>query len=80
MSIEALREELIENIRKADESKLLLVKRTIEEAQEDNYVVPAEELEIAYARREAYLRGEGQSYTMEEAHALIRQQYAEGKQ
>lgn len=75
MSVDVLRAKLIKQLGQADEASLQRVQKILgSEAESADLVgVPQHELDIAYARRDAYLRGEGQSYTMEEAHALIRE-------
>lgn len=66
MNTTELKEKLRNYINKADEVKLLEIYKIIED-EDAPYNYSAEDIEMFYNRRTAYLNGEGKNYSLEES-------------
>lgn len=69
----SLKQKLIHYIEGADERKLQAIYTILEDEIEGEYFYSKEEIKEFYDRRQKHLNGESKSYTVEEAHNLIRQ-------
>ncbi len=71
------RQKLITYLADADDSKVkaiyTLLEKEIEE-EEDTFVLSDEQMEILEREHDMYMRGEGKSYTREEARQIIKGQ------
>lgn len=57
----------------ADEKKLQAIYTILEDEIDGEYFYTQDEIRMFYERRQQHLNGESKSYTIEEAHNLIRQ-------
>ncbi len=72
MTTAAIKKQLHEFIDTAQASKLRDLYKYVENSNDTKYTCSAEELQILHERAEKYMRGEGTTYTIEEAHNYIR--------
>lgn len=71
MEVDLLRKELHKLIDTVDEDRLMQIYIEIIESGEKPYELSAEEWTQIEERREAYLKGDGQSYSWEEVKTII---------
>lgn len=69
------RQKLITYLADADDSKIkaiyTLLEREIQEEKEETFVLSDEQMQILEREHEMYMRGQGKSYTREEARQII---------
>jgi len=68
-----IKEKLHHYIDVADEKKLQAIYTILEDEIEGEYFYTKDEIKMFYERRQQHLNGESKSYSVEEAHNLIRQ-------
>ena len=66
------RQKLHEYIDFADDEKVNALFTILESADDNSYQYSAEDINMFYERRERYLKGEGKSFSVEEAFDQIR--------
>ena len=62
----------------ADEMKLQAIYTILEDEIEGEYFYTQDEIKMFYDRREKQLNGEGKSYSVDEAHGLVRKNRKNG--
>jgi hypothetical protein len=62
----------------ADEKKLQAIYTILEDEIEGEYFYTGDEIKTFYDRREKHLNGESKSYSVDEAHGLIRKNRKNG--
>jgi hypothetical protein len=72
MTLAMIKEKLHHYIEVADEKKLAAIYTILQEEIDGEYFYSEEEIKLFYDRRQKHLSGESQSYTVEEAHSLVR--------
>jgi hypothetical protein len=73
MEPSTIKQKLHHYIDVADERKLQAIYTILEDDIEGDYLFTQEEINVFNERRQKHLNGESKSYTVEEAHNLIRQ-------
>jgi hypothetical protein len=74
MTNDTIRHQLHQYIDIADDEKIEAIYTLLQNDMEQKYSYTAEEIAMLHERSEKYLKGEGKTYTIEEAHNDIRQQ------
>lgn len=69
----SIKQKLHHYIDVADEKKLQAIYTILEDEIEGEYFYTQDEIKMFYERRQQHLNGESKSYSIEEAHNLIRQ-------
>ena len=72
MIIKEKRQQLHRYIDVADYRNIEAIYTILENSMTEQHMFSAEDLETFYERRKAYMNGETQNFTVEEAHSLIR--------
>jgi AAA+ ATPase superfamily predicted ATPase len=72
MTTAAIRQQLHQFIDIADEQNIKDIFNYIENSKEHKYTCSDEELNMLHERAEKYLKGGGETFTVEEAHNYIR--------
>lgn len=73
MSPSTIKEKLHHYIDVADEKKLQAIYTILEDEIEGEYLYTQNEIEMFYDRRQKHLNSESKTYSVDEAHQLIRQ-------
>ena len=78
MAPTTIKEKLHHYIDTADEKKLQAIYTILEDEIEGEYFYTPEEIKTFYDRRQKHLNGESKSYSVAEAHRLVRQHRKNG--
>lgn len=78
MASSSIKEKLHHYIDTADEKKLHAIYTILEDEIEGEYFYTQDEIKMFYDRREKHLNGETKSYSVDEAHRLIRKNHKNG--
>ena len=74
MTSAAIRQQLHQYIDVTDDKKIEALYTLLQNDMEQKYECTPDELNMLHERAEKYLKGETETYTVEESHTMIRQQ------